>query len=192
MINAGDDAPDFLVRSTTDKSIWLRSMRGRPVVLHFFPNAVPPGSTALIERFGGSYAEIRSCGAEVIGVLLDNLDPTPGGPPPPKVKYPLVSDHSTQIARAYGVYRRLFNADRPISYGLSEAGIVEVVFQLDPEAKEPSREVIEWLRAREPVYGYRFTGAWLDIGDQEQLLAADNMLRRAQGLPERERYLLEP
>ena len=33
-----------------------------------------------------------------------------------------------------------------------------------------------------------FTGAWLDIGDKEQLLAADNLLRRAQGLPEREQY----
>ena len=30
-----------------------------------------------------------------------------------------------------------------------------------------------WLQAREPVYGYRFEGEWLDIGDQEQLREAD-------------------
>ena len=59
-------------------------------------------------------------------------------------------------------------------------------------APDQSGSFIEWLRSREPVYGYSFTGAWLDIGDKEQLLAADNRLRRAQGLPERERYLLEP
>jgi NDP-sugar pyrophosphorylase family protein len=51
--------------------------------------------------------------------------------------------------------------------------------------------MVEWLCTREPVYGYSFTGTWLDIGDAEQLLVADNMLRRAQGLPDRERYELE-
>ena len=50
---------------------------------------------------------------------------------------------------------------------------------------------VAWLQAREPVYAYWFTGVWLDIGDREQLLAADNMLRRAQGLPERPEYALE-
>ena len=56
---------------------------------------------------------------------------------------------------------------------------------------DQSGSFFEWLRSREPVYGYWFTGIWLDIGDKEQLLAADNMLRRAQGLPEREEYELE-
>ena len=50
---------------------------------------------------------------------------------------------------------------------------------------------IAWLHAREPVYAYRFAGTWLDIGDKEQLLAADNHLRREQGLPERTEYQLE-
>ena len=50
---------------------------------------------------------------------------------------------------------------------------------------------IAWLHSREPVYAYRFAGTWLDIGDKEQLLAADNQLRRQQGLPERAEYELE-
>ena len=50
---------------------------------------------------------------------------------------------------------------------------------------------IAWLHSREPVYAYRFAGTWLDIGDKEQLLAADNQLRRKQGLPERSEYRLE-
>ena len=50
---------------------------------------------------------------------------------------------------------------------------------------------IAWLHSREPVYAYRFAGRWLDIGDKEQLLAADNQLRREQGLPERAEYVLE-
>ena len=47
---------------------------------------------------------------------------------------------------------------------------------------------VAWLHARGPVYGYRFHGEWYDIGDPEQLLEADNRLRRRAGLPERDRY----
>jgi glucose-1-phosphate thymidylyltransferase len=48
-----------------------------------------------------------------------------------------------------------------------------------------------WLAEREPVYGYRFEGAWYDIGDRTQLLEADNRQRRIAGLPERESYSLD-
>ena len=58
-------------------------------------------------------------------------------------------------------------------------------------APDQSGSFFAWLRSREPVYAYRFSGTWLDIGDREQLLAADNMLRRATGLPERVAYSLE-
>ena len=61
----------------------------------------------------------------------------------------------------------------------------------DGNAPDQSGSFIEWLQSREPVYAYRFSGSWLDIGDREQLLAADNLLRRAQRLPERSEYRLE-
>jgi glucose-1-phosphate thymidylyltransferase len=47
-----------------------------------------------------------------------------------------------------------------------------------------------WLHTREPVYGYRVSGEWHDIGDLGQLLAADNMLREKAGLPTRLEYSL--
>lgn len=58
-------------------------------------------------------------------------------------------------------------------------------------APDQSGSFFEWLRAREPVYGYRFDGYWLDIGDKEQLLEADNLLRSRQGLRPRAAYSLE-
>jgi glucose-1-phosphate thymidylyltransferase len=48
-----------------------------------------------------------------------------------------------------------------------------------------------WLTGRERVYGYRFEGSWYDIGNHDQLLEADNRLRRLAGLPERETYNLD-
>jgi glucose-1-phosphate thymidylyltransferase len=51
---------------------------------------------------------------------------------------------------------------------------------------------VAWLHSRAPVYGYRFTGDWLDIGDKEQLLEADNLMRSRAGMPLRSEYSLEP
>jgi glucose-1-phosphate thymidylyltransferase len=50
---------------------------------------------------------------------------------------------------------------------------------------------VGWLHQREPVYAYVFTGEWRDIGDHEQLLAADNELRERAGLPARTAYSLD-
>ena len=68
-----------------------------------------------------------------------------------------------------------------------------LIWQYVEEGNTPDQvgSLVEWLHAREPVYGFRFEGVWLDIGDREQLLVADNMLRRAEGLPERDEYELE-
>jgi glucose-1-phosphate thymidylyltransferase len=52
---------------------------------------------------------------------------------------------------------------------------------------QPGR-LVGWLHRREPVYGWRFTDGWYDVGDAAQLLEADNRARVAQGLPERAEY----
>jgi glucose-1-phosphate thymidylyltransferase len=52
---------------------------------------------------------------------------------------------------------------------------------------QPGR-LVAWLYPREPVYAYRFAGAWFDIGSPEQLLEADNRWRVQAGLPPRDEY----
>jgi glucose-1-phosphate thymidylyltransferase len=47
---------------------------------------------------------------------------------------------------------------------------------------------IAWLYRLAPVYAYRFEGEWYDIGDRDQLLEADNRMRRRHGLRERTEY----
>jgi glucose-1-phosphate thymidylyltransferase len=54
-------------------------------------------------------------------------------------------------------------------------------------ADQPGR-FAAWLAERTPVYGYAFEGLWMDIGDREQLLDADNLLRQRRGLPARGEY----
>jgi glucose-1-phosphate thymidylyltransferase len=50
---------------------------------------------------------------------------------------------------------------------------------------------VAWLHKRVPVYGYRFDGNWLDIGNKKELLQADNALRKKKGLPERSEYAID-
>ncbi|HZT83892.1 MAG TPA: nucleotidyltransferase family protein [Gaiellaceae bacterium] len=59
------------------------------------------------------------------------------------------------------------------------------------ESPDNAGSFLGWLAAREAVYGYRFEGSWYDIGNHEQLLEADNRMRRLVGLPGRESYSLD-
>ncbi|HEU5058202.1 MAG TPA: nucleotidyltransferase family protein [Kofleriaceae bacterium] len=55
-------------------------------------------------------------------------------------------------------------------------------------SRDQPGNLVAWLQARAPVYGYRFAGDWLDIGDLGQLTEADNRMRRRLGMPERAEY----
>lgn len=61
----------------------------------------------------------------------------------------------------------------------------------DGESPDNAGSFLGWLAGRERVYGVRFEGSWFDIGNHEQLLEADNRMRRLAGLPERESYSLD-
>ena len=58
-------------------------------------------------------------------------------------------------------------------------------------APDPLGIFMSWLCGQAPVYGFRFDGDWLDIGNREQLLEADNRMRARFGLPERADYTLD-
>ncbi len=55
-------------------------------------------------------------------------------------------------------------------------------------SKDQPGNLVAWLHTRAPVYGYRFAGEWLDIGDLGQLSEADNRMRRRLGMAERSEY----
>jgi glucose-1-phosphate thymidylyltransferase len=81
-----------------------------------------------------------------------------------------------------GIAVYLFRADH--------AALVHTYLNDGNSPDQPGRFVV-WLYPRVPVYGYRFPGDWLDIGDRAQLLDADNRMRDQHGLPRRTEYSLE-
>ena len=72
-------------------------------------------------------------------------------------------------------------------YHRDHVGLIRTYVETEANADQPGR-LVAWLHRREPVYGWVFTEPWYDIGDQEQLLEADNRLRIAAGLPPRDTY----
>jgi glucose-1-phosphate thymidylyltransferase len=112
-----------------------------------------------------------------------------------------------ELIRQYGVVE-LDEADRVVSFAekpaeprsslaataayLYSADHVALIPQYLDEGNPPDApgNFVAWLHARAPVHGYRFTGDWLDIGNKEQLLEADNLMRSRKGLPPRSEYSL--
>ena len=111
------------------------------------------------------------------------------------------------LARQYGVVE-LDDQDRVVSlvekpqqpagtlasiavylFSAEHAGLVHTYLEEGNAPDQPGRFVV-WLYPRAPVYGYRFAGDWLDIGNRSQLLEADNRMRRRAGLPEQDEYRL--
>jgi glucose-1-phosphate thymidylyltransferase len=72
-------------------------------------------------------------------------------------------------------------------YDRDHARLVELYLEEGNPPDQPGN-FVAWLHKRAPVYAYRFPGEWYDIGDRDQLLEADNRMRRRQGLPERASY----
>ncbi|MGH2352990.1 MAG: nucleotidyltransferase family protein [Chloroflexota bacterium] len=74
-------------------------------------------------------------------------------------------------------------------YAGEHAALIPTYLQEGNSPDAPGNYVA-WLCRRAPVYGYRFRGEWIDIGDHQQLLEADNRLRQLQGLPTRDEYTI--
>ena len=72
-------------------------------------------------------------------------------------------------------------------YAREHVALVPEYLAAGNAADQPGR-LVDWLHSREPVYGWVFHEPWFDIGDQTQLLVADNHLRERHGLPLRVEY----
>jgi glucose-1-phosphate thymidylyltransferase len=74
-------------------------------------------------------------------------------------------------------------------FAREHAALVDVYLDEGNPPDQPGN-FVAWLHPRRPVYAYRFPGDWYDIGDPQQLLEADNRLRKRSGLPARSEYSL--
>jgi thioredoxin-dependent peroxiredoxin len=128
MLTVGDRAPDFTARATDGKTLTLSELRGRPVVIYFFPHAFTPGCTAETRRFRDNYDDLQRHGAEVIGISTDDHEKQCRFAEAEKVRFPLIGDKGGEIQALFGVKRPILKSNRRVTYVIDEEGLVAAMF----------------------------------------------------------------
>jgi len=131
MIEAGAQAPDFDAPTSQGHNLKLSSLRGKSVILYFYPKAFTPGCATETRTFGELYPKLSAKGVEVVGVSVDDTEKQTAFAADCHADFPLVADHDKRIAESYGVLGTFRVAKR-------------VTFYIDPTGKVS--EVVESLR----------------------------------------------
>jgi peroxiredoxin Q/BCP len=120
-------APDFTLPTDTGP-LTLSSLRGKKVVLYFYPKDLTPGCTIQACSFRDAWPEFEKRGATVIGVSKDTPKKHASFREKQSLPFPLVSDDGS-LCEAYGVWRE------KTLYGRKYMGIARVTFLIDEHGK---------------------------------------------------------
>ncbi len=104
MVEEGKPAPDFSLTSDTGETISLASLRGKPVVLYFYPKDDTPGCTVQACGIRDSWGEFERRGAVVLGVSPDGVASHAKFKQKYGLPFPLLADTGHEVAEAYGVW----------------------------------------------------------------------------------------
>jgi peroxiredoxin Q/BCP len=127
VIEEGKPAPDFELRSDAGETVKLSELRGRPVVLYFYPKDDTPGCTKEACEFRDAYDSFRDRGAEVLGVSPDDVASHGKFKAKHELPFTLLADPDHTVAEKYGVW-----GERSFA-GKSYMGINRSTFIIDPE-----------------------------------------------------------
>src|SRR5579871_4237066 len=103
----GTQAPDFTLPVTPDQKLSLRELRGRPVVLAFFPADWSPVCGDQMALYNEIISEFRRFNAEILGISVDGVWCHAAFSQNRKLHFPLLADFEPKggVARQYGAYR---------------------------------------------------------------------------------------
>lgn len=148
MIKEGNAAPAFTATNTNGETIRLKDLRGKKVVLYFYPKDDTPGCTKEACSFRDSFAQFRKQGIEVIGVSTDSEASHKKFTAKYKLPFTLLADTDHSIADTYGVYGekkfmgRTYMGVKRMTFLIDEKGKIRKVFEkVKPE--EHAQEVLE-------------------------------------------------
>jgi peroxiredoxin len=102
-VEVGQQAPDFTLLNTAREKVSLESLRGKPVILAFFPLAFSPVCTEEMCTFRDSLAELKDAETQVVGISVDSPFALKAFADAQQLSYPLLSDFNKEASKAYGV-----------------------------------------------------------------------------------------
>ena len=129
MINEGDPAPDIKLATDDGKRVALSALKGRPVVLYFYPRDDTPGCTTEAKDFTCLIGDFRTAGADVIGISPDNEKSHKKFREKFALEVQLASDEDTTIAQAFGCW-----VEKSM-YGKTYMGVDRSTFLIDKSGK---------------------------------------------------------
>ena len=125
----GDTAPDFTLISDTEEQVSLSDLRGRKVIVYFYPAAMTPGCTKQACDFTDSLDSLKGAGYEVLGVSPDQPAKLAKFRERDGLTLTLLSDPDKVVLGQYGAF-----GEKKL-YGKTVQGVIRSTFVVDEEGK---------------------------------------------------------
>jgi len=126
-IEEGQSAPDFTLPADDGREVKLSGLRGKPVVLYFYPKDDTPGCTKEACSFRDRSGDLKATGAVVLGVSPDDVASHGKFRDKYSLNFPLLADTDHQVAERYGAWRE------KNMYGKKSMGIQRSTFLISPD-----------------------------------------------------------
>ena len=151
-VEVGSKAPDFTLPTDGGGEVSLKALKGKPVVLYFYPKDDTSGCTAEACAFRDTLPDFSKVKAQVIGISRDSVASHDKFKQKYKLPFPLASDADGKVCEAYGVwveksmYGRKYMGIKRATFLIDAKGVVRGVWR---KVKVPghAEEVLEAARA---------------------------------------------
>ena len=128
-LTAGNKAPDFKTTDQDGKEVTLSSLKGKKVVLYFYPRDMTSGCTAEACSLRDNYKALQKAGYEVLGVSSDNEKTHKKFIEKEKLPFRLLADTDKKVVEDYGTWKE------KSMYGKTYMGIERTTFIIDKQGK---------------------------------------------------------
>jgi peroxiredoxin Q/BCP len=128
-IQEGRPAPPFTLEDSTGRTVSLADLRGRDVVLYFYPRDETPGCTKEACGFRDAWAEVKKLNTVVLGVSADGAESHQKFAAKYKLPFPLLSDPDRKVMVKYGAY------GEKMMYGKKTVGVIRSTVWIGPDGK---------------------------------------------------------
>lgn len=126
-LTVGDPAPDFTLPTADGGTVTLSELRGKHVVVYFYPAAMTPGCTTQACDFRDSLSALQGAGYAVVGVSPDPVDKLAAFAEQDGLTFPLASDTERSVLEAWGAY-----GEKSL-YGKTVTGVIRSTVVVDPD-----------------------------------------------------------